>query len=86
MLPPAHRRRGFDLTVNLGHVIIIAITVAGVVGTYYVNNWRLDALEQRAARIEAKLDGFANTVIQSAVTAQRLQDYDQRLAAVERRR
>ncbi len=81
--PPG--RRSFDLTVNLGHVIIIVSTVVGIVGSHYVSDYRLAALERQAGTIEAKLDRFTALIIDAAVTAQRLKELERRLDLAEKR-
>ena len=81
--PPG--KRGFDLTVNLGHVIIIVSTCAGIAGSHYVSDYRLAALERQVGAIETKLDRFTALVIDAAVTAQRLKELERRLDLAEKR-
>jgi len=83
LTPPG--KRGFDLTVNLGHVIIIASTIVGIVGSHYVSDYRLAALERQVGTIETKLDRFTALVIEAAVTAQRLKEVERRLDLAEKR-
>lgn len=75
----------FDMTFNFGHVLILLTVVSGLVGSYYVSGFRLDTLERKADRIDAKLDGFTATLIEAAVAKQRLQDIERRLDVAERR-
>jgi len=83
--PGPNPKRGFDLTFNLGHVIIIASTAVGIVGSHYVADYRLAALERQNAAIEAKLDRFTLLIIDAAVTAQRLKEVERRLDLAEKR-
>jgi hypothetical protein len=71
-------KRGFDLTLNLGHVIILATACVGFVGSHYLTDWRLSTLEK-------KLDSFSGLLIDGAVTAQRLRELERRIEFVERR-
>jgi len=81
--PPV--KRGFDLTINLGHLVIIASTVVGIVGSHYVADYRLAALERQVTTIEAKLDRFTVLIIESAVTAQRVKELERRVDLIEKR-
>lgn len=79
-------RRNFDLTVNLGHVIIIVTGVAAFVGSYYVSEHRQSSLERQVTTIEAKLDRFTTVLIDAAVTAQKIREIERRLDLAERPR
>jgi hypothetical protein len=84
---PAPTAKLFDLgTINLGHLLTIGVIAAGLIGSYYLNGFRLELLEKKSDRIEAKLDGFTATVIEAAVTKQRLTEYERRLALIEQHR
>lgn len=82
-LPP--HKRGFDLTFNLGHAIIIATGIVGLIGSHYLSDYRLAALERQSASIQFKIDGFAGLLIDNAVTAQRVKEMERRLELVERK-
>lgn len=71
-------RPRFDLTLNLGHVIILLTALVGFVGSHYLTDWRLGTLEK-------KLDGFSGLLIDAAVHAQRMRDLERRIEWVERR-
>lgn len=82
---PAPVKRGFDLTFNLGHVIILVGACVGFVGSHYLTDYRLAALERQNSTVQAKLDGFATLLINAAVTDQRMKDLERRLDIAERR-
>ena len=82
---PAPVKRGFDLTVNLGHVIIIVGIATGMVGSYYVTGFRLDEATRKIEKIDAKIDGFSKLLIDAAVAEQRMKDIERRLAIAEHR-
>jgi hypothetical protein len=76
---PTPPRRGPDLTINLGHILIIGFTACGLIGSHYVNDYRLTALERQGARIEAKLDGFNATVIEAAILKSKVEQLERRM-------
>lgn len=82
----AQTPKRFDMTPNLGHILTLLTIAAGLIGSYYLNGFRLDVLEKKSDRIETKIDGFTATVIEAAVTKQRLADYERRLALIEQHR
>lgn len=68
----------FDLTLNLGHVIILATALVGFVASHYLIDYRLGTLEK-------KLDNLSPLLIDAAVHAQRMRDLERRIEWVERR-
>jgi hypothetical protein len=78
-------RRGLDLTFNIGHLLVIVTVIAGLVGSHYVSGYRLDLLEKKFDRVEAKLDGFAPLITSAALAEHRLGELERRLAQMERR-
>lgn len=85
-LAGAQPPKRFDMTLNFGHVLIMLTIAAGLIGSYYLNGFRLELLEKKSDRIETKIDGFTATVIEAAVTKQRLAEYERRLALIEQHR
>jgi uncharacterized membrane protein YeaQ/YmgE (transglycosylase-associated protein family) len=71
-------RPRLDMTVNLGHIIIIVGALAGFVGSHYLTDFRMGVIEK-------KLDGFSGLLIDAAVTAQRIRELERRIEFVERR-
>jgi hypothetical protein len=71
-------RPRFELTFNLGHAIIIATALAGFVGSHYLTDYRLTAVER-------KLDSLSGLLIEAAVTAERVKGLERRIEFVERR-
>ena len=68
----------FDLTFNLGHVIIIVTALGGFIGSHYLNGYRMTEMEH-------KLDRLSGLLIDAAVTTERIKGLERRLEFVERR-
>lgn len=80
--PPKPR---FDMTANLSTALVIGTMIVGLVGSYTLSGYRLDALEKKSDRIEAKIDGLKPMEINAAVVEQRLRDFERRLSLAEHR-
>lgn len=79
-------RPRFDLTINLGHVVILCAALFGFVGSLYVGAYRQTAIEEKVTSIERKLDAFSALLISAAVTEQKMKELERRLDLAERAR
>jgi hypothetical protein len=68
----------FDPTINLGHLISLGGVTIVVIGSLYLTDYRLSAVEKNVEKL-------STVIIETARTDERVKDYGRRLDALERR-
>ena len=68
----------FDPTINLGHIISLGSIIVIVVGSLYLTDYRLKAVEESVRELKS-------VVVQAARTEQQIMDHSRRLDRLESR-
>lgn len=75
----------FDLTLNLGHVIILVGALVGFVSSSYRTDGQLAGLQAQVATLQTDVRGLSSLLVENATTRAELRALERRVEFMERR-